>query len=163
MNFSIAQVVFSSENRSHIVSITSAGNGTTEFSAPSKSQISGVNATELAIIVSLVVVFFILMATIALILLRRIRRKRLESCHTGAPAERSDNGTPLPAPTSLPEQEINKHDLSTASTAFAELPAYSRDREYHPALNPSRPQELLGSPSVAELESPHKVLRGLIQ
>ena len=159
MNFSVSQAVFSSDNRSHIVSIASAGSRTTEFNAPSKSQTSGGNATQLAIIISLVLVFSILMAAIALLLLRRKRNKRLEKGGTGSPAERSDNRKPLPAPTSLAEGDIYKRDPSTASTVFTELPAYSRDREYHPASSQSKPQELLGSPSAAELESPQRARR----
>lgn len=159
MNFSVSQAVFSSHNRSRIVSITSAGNGTTGSNVPSKSQTSGGNATKLAIVITLVLVFSILMAAIALFLFRRKRKKHNEKGRTGSPAERSDDRTPLPAPCSIPEGEIYMRDLSTASTVFTELPAYSRDREYHPALSPSRPQELLGSPSAAELESPLRTQR----
>lgn len=159
MNFSVSQAVFSSDNRSHIVSITSVENGTTEVNTSSKSQTPGGNATQLAVIIVLVLVFVILMTAIALLLFLRKSKKRLRKGRTDSPAARSDNGTPLPAPKLLSEGEIIKLDLSTASTVFTELPAYSRDQDYQPDLNPSRPQELLGSASAAELESPQRAQR----
>lgn len=159
MNFFVSQAVFQNDNKSHIVSISPVTNRTTTVNAQNETSPRGLNTAQIVIIVISVLAFVVLMAIIALLFLYRKRKKRIEKGRRELPAGKSDKQIMPPAPTSPSTKDFYKRDLSNASTVFTELPAYTREHQFQPATRQSKPQELLGSPCAAELESPYEHTR----
>ena len=158
MNFSISQAVFRSDNMLQIMSIISA-NDTDYINAPSNTPFSGLDTGQITGIVVGVLAVAILATLIGLFLIWRRRKQRRVESRAELPAELSDSKSPPAAPTWPLAGKHGKRDMSIASTGFGELPACSQDQQSHPALRQSKPQELFGSPTAIELESPHKFPR----
>ena len=153
MYFTVSQAVFRSDNKSQIVAITS-NNGTAYAEAASsntstsklrKGQISGIILGALAIVV--------LIAVLGLFCFHRKRKRPLSGSHAKTMFQLPERNSLHSAPSSPPAGHPYKRDQSSAIKAVEELPPHSQNGKSSAALKQSKPQELLGSPTAAELES----------
>ena len=153
MNFTVSQAVLRSDNNSQIVAITSdtgiphteAASSNTSTSKLQTGQISGIILGALAIVA--------LVAVLGLLCFHRKRKRPLSESHAKPMFELPERKSLHPAPSSPPAGHPYKRNWSSAGKAVEELPAHSRNEKSSAESKQSKPQELLGSPTAAELES----------